>query len=416
MIEKVLNDYDVAGVVGNGAAASVLQEANVQKADVFISATCDDELNLACCKMASLLGAKNLIAKIRDTDYTNQVELIRSGFNIDEIVNMEFSTAEEIAKLLRFPFATNAISFEKGKVVCVEVKIPQDCKVTGNSIKSLIEEFNAELTIGVIRRADKIIIPDDQEIIMADDFVTFISTPRNIDAFFKKSGIFNQKVKTVIVIGGSRIAYHLVRKLQEVGIKVKIIEKSEVRSNLLVSTLDKVEVVCADGTQKQVLDEEGLNDCDACVSLTDIDELNIIISLYAKSKNVETVISKVNNNTFTEILKDINLDTYISPKNIAADQILSFVRNQKANGKHSILSLHKLMDDNLELLELIVCNDDAIISKSINELKLKKGIVIAGVIRKGTFIVHTGETVIEEGDKIIVATTLVLEQVDSILK
>ncbi len=416
VLENIINTYDVAGIVGNGAVVKVQEEAEVNKADMFISVTDDDELNLVCCKVAKSFGAKKVIARVRDTDYTDQAELMRLGFGIDMIVNPEQATAEEIANILRFPFASSVASFEKGKVACVEIKVPEESTIVGKTIEEMVKGLNAELVVGAILRDDKVIIPRGTDEIMVGDFVSFVSSPSHIDSFFKKAGIFNHRVKSVLIIGASRISYHLIRKLQDVGIKVKIIEKDQERCNQLLETLDKVEVVHADGTQKQVLDEEGLQDYDACVALTGFDEQNIIICLYAKSKNVETVISKVNNDTFDNILEEINLDANISPKDVVASQIIHYARSVKAKENNSIECLHKMFDSRLEVLELNVAESDELANKQIKELKMKDHTLIASIIRKNEIIVPNGELVIEENDKIIVATTNIVDELESILK
>ncbi len=416
LLDALLNSYDVAGIVGNGAVVKVLEEAEVQKTDIFIAVTDNDELNLVCCGMAKAMGAKKLVARVRDTDYADQTELIKQGFGVDLIVNPEQSTAEEIANLLRFPFATTVSSFEKGRVVSVEIRMPEGSPLIGRTIREVATEYSANLIVGAIIREGNVIIPRGDDILLADDYVSFISTPNKIDTFFKKTGIFNQKVKSVLIIGGSRIAYYLTRKLEDVGIKVKIIESRQERCQQLIESLDRVDVVNADGTQKQVLDEEGVENFDALVSLTGIDEQNMIVSLYAKSKKVETVISKVNNDTFDNIMEDINLDTYISPKNVVANQIIWFARSVKSQEESTIESVRKTMDNNLEILEFTVKEGNELIGVKIADMKLKEGTTIATIVRKREIIIPSGEDTIEQGDKVIIATIRKVEELDKIVR
>lgn len=416
VLENLLNTYDVAGFVGNGATTSTLNEAEVSKADIFIAVTNNDELNLVCCKLASTLGAKRVIARVRDTDYTEQAELMRESFGIDVIVNPEQAAASEIENLLRFPFATQVTSFEKGKVVSVEIKVPEECPIINKTVEEMVKDFSANIIVGAILRDGQVIIPGGQDIICANDYVNFISSPQKIDAFFKKADIFNRKVKSVLIIGGSRIAYHLSKSLVESGVKVKIIEKSAERCQLLLESLEKVEVVHADGSQKQVLDEEGMSDFDAMVSLTDIDEQNIIISLYSKSKNVETVISKVNNDTFYNLLEDISLEACVSPKDVIANQIIYFTRSLKSKEDGKLESLRKMFDSKLEILEMDVSSESEVVGKEIKDLELKKDVVIASIIRKRSIVFPEGNVALEADDKIILATSRKIEEIDSILK
>ncbi len=416
VLENVVNSYDVAGLVGNGATMEILSEAEVAKADLFIAVTDNDELNLVCCKLASTLGAKKVVARVRNTDYTEQSEAMREGFGIDMIVNPELAAAGEIANLLRFPFASLVTSFEKGKVVSVEIKVPEECPIVGKSIQEIVKEYSASLIVGAIMREEEVIIPGGQDVIVAGDFVNFISTPQKIDAFFKKTGIFNQKVKSVLVVGGSRIAYHLSKALVEEGIKVKILERKAERCQMLLESLDKIDIVHADGSQKQVLDEEGMANYDAMVSLTDIDEQNIIISLYAKSKEVETVVSKVNNETFYGLLEDIDLNACVSPKNVIANQIIYYTRSLQSKENKSMESLRKMLDSKLELVEMNIAEDSEIIGHQIKDLDMKAGVIIASIIRRRNVILPEGDVAIELDDKVILATNRKIDEIDSILK
>lgn len=416
ILDLVVNTYDVAGVLGNGAVAKVQEEAGVNKADLFIAVTNDDELNLVCCKVARYLGAKHVIARVRDTEYTDQAELMRLGFGIDLIVNPELATAEEIANLLRFPQASSVHSFEKGKVVAVEIRLNEDCSFVNQTVEELVKNNSAELVIASIVRDEKTIIPRGTDKLLEGDYVSFVSSPAKIDAFFKKVKVFNHRVKSCLIIGGSRIAYHLIRKLQDVGIKVKLIEKDAVRCNQILETIDKVDVINADGTQKQVLDEEGLKDFDAVVSLTGMDEQNIIISLYAKSQDVDTVISKVNNDTFDNILEDINLDANISPKDIVASQIIKYTRTLNAKEENSIENMHKDIEANIEVVELNIGENDSVVNKAIKDMKIRENTIITSIMRNNEVIVPNGESVLMAGDKIIISTTRTVDGLDSVIK
>jgi len=416
VLDNLLNTYDVAGFVGNGATIDIQNEAEVSKADLFIAVTDNDELNLVCCRLARTLGAKKVIARVRDTDYTEQADLMRDSFGIDVIVNPEHAAAEEIANLLRFPFATLVTSFEKGKVVSVEIKVPEECPIINKTVEEIVKEFSANLIVGAILREGEVIIPSGQDIICAGDYVNFISTPQKIDAFFKKADIFNRKVKSVLIIGGSRISYHLSKALVEGGVKVKIIEKRAERCQQLLESLEKVEVVNADGSQKQILDEEGMAGYDAMVSLTDIDEQNIIISLYAKSKNVETVVGKVNNDTFYNLLEDISLEACVSPKDVVANQIIYYTRSLKSKEDGKLESLRKMFDSKLEILEMDVADDSEIVGQQIKDLNFKSDVVIAAIVRKRSIILPSGDVVLEGDDKIILATSRKIEEIDGIIK
>lgn len=416
-VDSTSNQYDIQGIYGNGAISSVQLEAKVNKADMFIAVTNKDELNMICCCTAKALGAKCAIARIRDTDYIDEYDFIKENLNIEFVVNPELAAAEEIYNILRFPFAIQVFPFAKGKVMSVEIKIPSESLICGKSIKTLMGESKSKVLISSIIRKDRAIIPNGEFEINADDRINIVGTPAKIDAFFKEVKIYNKRVKSVLIIGGSRISFYLTRFLTGDNIKVKIIERDEKRCKELLSNLEKVEVINADGVLKQVLDEENISGYDACIGLTGLDEQNIITSIYAKSKQVDTVISKVNNETFTEILDDIKLDTVVSPKQVIADQIVMYSRSLRASSEHSLVRLYKIMEGKVELLEFNIGDNEKIVNKAIKDVKLKNEVLICSIIRGNQVIYPSGDEILLANDCIVVsAVDNVLQKVEDILK
>ena len=416
-VDSTSNQYDIQGIYGNGAISSVQLEAKVNKADMFIAVTNKDELNMICCCTAKALGAKCAIARIRDTDYIDEYDFIKENLNIEFVVNPELTAAEEIYNILRFPFAIQVFPFAKGKVMSVEIKIPSESLICGKSIKTLMGESKSKVLISSIIRKDRAIIPNGEFEINADDRINIVGAPAKIDAFFKEVKIYNKRVKSVLIIGGSRISFYLTRFLTGDNIKVKIIERDEKRCKELLSNLEKVEVINADGVLKQVLDEENISGYDACIGLTGLDEQNIITSIYAKSKQVDTVISKVNNETFTEILDDIKLDTVVSPKQVIADQIVMYSRSLRVRSEHSLVRLYKIMEGKVELLEFNIGDNEKIVNKAIKDVKLKNEVLICSIIRGNQVIYPSGDEILLANDCIVVsAVDNVLQKVEDILK
>ncbi len=416
-LEMATNVFDVQGILANGTIKKVQTEAGVPKADMVIAVTDKDELNMVCCATAKNLGAKCTIARVRDTDYMSDYEFLKETLNIDYIVNPEQSAAEEIYNILRFPSALKVHSFEKGKVIAVELLVPEDCILCGLALKDLDTKFSEKVIISSVLRGEEVVIPDGEFALQAGDRINVVANPARLRVFFKEADIFNKRAKNVLIIGGSRISFYLSKLLVEDGIRVKIIEKTEKRCKELLETLDKVEIIHADGAHKNVLDEENISSYDACIGLTNLDEQNIVISLYAKSKLVDTVISKVSTQTFIEILDDIDLNTYISPKEVVANQIVLYSRSIRATTEQSPVSLYKTLDDKAELLEYNVGEDEDFVGKAINQLKLKDDIIVASIIRKGQVVIPSGKEVLCEKDSIIVsATGKVIKKVEDILK
>ncbi len=416
-LDSVMNANDVQGIYGNGAVKAIQQEAGVNKADIFIAVTDKDELNMVCCRTAESLGAKTSIARIRDTDYVDEYEFLRESLGIDLIVNPEQAAAEELCNILRFPFATQVYNFNKGKVSSVEIKLPAESKLCGMAIRDIATELDTTVHFAGVLRGEETFIPNGDFVLQAEDRVVLVGKPSKIDAFFKGTQIFNKRVKSVLIIGGSRISFYLTRLLAEDGIKVKIIEKDKERCKNLIESLDKVEVINADGALKHVLDEENLSSYDACIGLTGLDEQNIIISLYAKTKQVETTIAKVNYDMFTEILDEIGLNATVSPKEVIANQIVLYSRSLKAKNEGELVTLYKILDGEAELLEFNIKDNENLVDKTIKDIKLKQNIYITSIVRKNQVVSPSGEEVLQENDTVIVSTTdKGLKKVNDILR
>lgn len=415
-LEEIMNNYDVGGVLGNAVVVDIQKEASVSKCSIFIAVTENDELNLVCCKVAKELGAKKVIARVRNTDYTDQAELMKIGFDIDMVINPELATAKEIHNMLRFPFSRGVSTFEKGKVVSVEIEVSKIPEVVDKTIKQIVEEYDAKMVVSAILRGEELIIPKGDEVLKEGDVISLTSNPEVLDHFFKKVGIHSHRAKSVLIVGGSRIAYHLSRLLKDAGTKIKIIDSDESKCGILSEVIENAEVVNADGTQKQILEEEGLSNFDACLSLTGYDEENIIISLFAKSNGVKTIITKVNNENLYSVLDGINLNSKVSPKIVTTNHIIYFTRSLKSKEENTIERVRLAMDGKYEILEFNVNGNAELSNKAIKDLKLKDGVLITCIVRNGKAIIPNGDEVFEGEDKVIVATGSKIHSLDNILR
>lgn len=417
LINSIINVYDVGGVSGSCTSTVTLKEANINKCNIYISVTGDDETNFVSCKVAKELGAKKTICRFRDTDYTEQAELMRDLFGIDMLVNPEFAVAKDLFYRLRFPYSSEVSYFEKGRVISVEVKIPEGSPAANKTISEFVENNDSKIIVGAILREDNLEIPNGESLILAGDVLNIISTPENIDSVIKNMGIPYKRVKSVLIVGGSRISYHLSNLLFDIGVDVKIVESSTIRCKELAERLNSnVEIVQADGTNEQVLAEEGIESYDACLTLTGHDEENILISLFAKTNGVGTVITKLNNDKLVEILDKLELNGKISPKKVTINQVLYFIRSNRAKEENTIEKLRKTMDDKLEILEFNVNGNDDFVSKEIKQLKIRPGVLIACIIRKGKIIIPSGEDYFDADDKVIVCAKSSVNSLDGILR
>lgn len=404
-VEEVVNNYDVMGICGNGALYDIQMEAGVNKCDLFIAVTSSDEVNLICCMVAKKIGAKHTIARVRDTEYSSQLEFMKESMGLSMMINPERSSANEIARILRFPSALKVETFAKGRVDLAEVKVRPKSKLIGVSISNLSKKFKAQVLICALQRGDEVYIPNGDFILEEGDKIHITASHRNLERFMISAGIFERKIKSVMIIGGSRIAYYLSKQLTELGIEVKIIDHDMETCRYLSQYLPSAEIIHADGTEQSILLEEGIEDVDACISMTGIDEENVIISMYALSCGVSKVITKVNRPSIMNMLESIGLDTFISPKDITANKIVRYVRAKGNKVEAGVETLYKIIDRQVEALEFIASKNTSFIGVPLKKLETKPNLLIAGIMRKNKLIVPNGDDFIEAKDIVIVVTT-----------
>lgn len=400
------NTMDIFCIEGNGATASVLKEAGIQNADVLIAATSADEVNMLCCLLGKKLGAKNTIARVRNPEYFQQMSLIKEELGLSMAVNPELAAATEISRLLRFPSAIKIEPFARGRVELVELKIPEHSTLDGMPLWAIYKEFQVKILICAVQRGNEVIIPSGDFVLKAGDKINITASHIEIANFFRAIGIFRTGVKSVMIIGGGRIAYYLAKELSSIHVKVKIIERDLKRCEYLCEVLPDSVIIHGDGTEKELLHEEGLEKTDAFVTLTGMDEENIIVALYAKEKKVSKVIAKVNKISFYEIMDNLNIDSFISPKTIAAQNIVRYVRAMKNSMRdNNVVTLHTMINDQVEAVEFKVREDSSIVGIPLKNFKRRDGLIVAAIIRGTQIIIPNGNNVIEKGDNVVVVTT-----------
>lgn len=396
---------DVMCLRGNGASITTLREAGVATADILIAVTSLDEVNMISCLSAKRLGCGYTIARIRNVEYTHDLSSMKKELDIDLVINPEFSTAVEIARLLRFPDAANIDMFCRGRVERVSFRAQAGDFILGKPLSSLRSQIQAlPMLFCAVEREGDVFIPGGSFVMEEDDTVHLIGRPDGIHQFFKMLGRFTPKIKSVMIIGGGRIAYYLTTLLQRVGLRVKIIEQSEHRCRALSDMLPRALIIHGDGTDQVLLESEGLSDSGAFIALTNRDEDNLIISLYAIQRGTGKVIAKSNRQNYAGIARAAGLDSVLSPKLITAHQILHVVRAME-NSKGSFMSaLYKIADEQAEALEFIVGEGARYLGIALKDLRLKAGVLIAVILRQNQVIIPSGADVIATGDSVIIVT------------
>lgn len=422
LINRVVNQYDVQGVAGNGASHAVQLEAGVATADLFIAVAGTDELNMVCCMIAKSLGAAYTLARVRDPEYSREKGFLRHHLGIDMVVNPEYDSAYEITRLIRFPAALKLDAFANGRVDMAEIYISEGHPLAGRQLFTLSSLFGVRVLVCTIRRGDEVFIPSGDFTIMEGDSISITASHTDLSAFFGKLGLIGKPIKNVMLLGGGRIAFYLAQSLAKLKINTHIVEIREERAKYLAEQLPSAHIICADCTDSEILADEGLADMDACIALTGNDEENIIVSMYADSCGVERTITKIDRLSFIKMLPRLGVDTTVSPRQLSAATVLRYLRgldNRKKMTQRSsqgssehlshigLKSLYKLCDGRAEALEFDVDENFRLLGVpfSSEKFRRKPNTLIASIVRAGQVIYPHGGSTLEVGDSVIIVTT-----------
>lgn len=415
VVRAITGMYDVMGIVGNGASYNTLKEADIEHADLLIAVSKSDELNLLCCVVARRAAKCHTIARVRSSVYGEDREFIRKELGLSMIINPEFAAAQEMARLLRFPTAIEIDSFSKGRVEMMRFKVPVGSRLAGMQIRD-VTEAQKNLLICVAERAGNVVIPDGSYRIGAGDSLSILATPKIASEFFRKIGVKTNQVHSAMIVGGGEITYYLSKILIQMGIQVVIIEKNQERCEVLSELLPEATIIYGDGSDQELLREENIEGMEAFVACTDMDEENIILSLYARDKVSSKVVTKINHLNFNDVIHSLDLDSLIYPKHITAENILQYVRAMKNSMGSNVETLYKLMDDRVEALEFMIHKNCEIKEICLQNLRLKKNLLVGCINRHGKVIVPGGQDYFQEGDSVIVVTTTSgLQNIEDIL-
>lgn len=401
----VSDTLDVFTLQGNIASPDTLLKAGADKADLLIAVTESDETNLLCALIAKKLGVQKTIVRVKSRDYYNQAAFLKDDLGLALIIAPQEVTANEISRILRFPAASKVEPFAHGRAESVEMRISVGSPLEGLQMSKFHNKFTDKVLVCAVSRGNDIFIPKGDFVLQAGDRLNIIGAYKEINYFLNKTIGHKRGIKTVILLGGGKTAFYLARQLTNAGMKVKIIEKNKDICAELSSTLPKVELVLADGTRADVLNEEGITSADAFVALTGDDEDNVISSMYAQSVGVKKVITKVNENHIARMLTNGLLDSVMQPSSIATQRIVGYVRSMQNAYDSSVEALYYMFEGRVEALELFINSSFPYTEIPLRNLKLSKDTLISAIIRDGMCIIPNGDDVINVGDSVIVTTS-----------
>ncbi len=401
----IVNEYDVMGVVGNGASRKILAEAGIEDVDIAIAVTGSDELNLLCCLIAKKAGGCQTIARVRNPEYSSELNWIKEELGLAMVINPEHTAAMEIARVLRVPSAIKIESFAKGRVELLKFRISEGSILDDMVIMDIPKRLRCDILICAIERGGEVIIPRGQFVLHARDVISIIASPVSSGEFFGRIGVNTDQVHDCMIAGGGAIAFYLAKQLTEMHISVKIIERDLERCNQLCDQLDGAVIIHGDASDKELLMEEGLEHTESFVALTSIDEENIMLSLYAKMKSNAKCITKVNRIKFDDVIDTLDLDTVVFPKSITADYIVRYVRAMKNSIGSNVETMYRIIEGKAEALEFVIKKNSPVVGIPIADMKIRGNIIIACITRNMRSFIPRGHDTIEVGDSVIVVTT-----------
>ncbi len=403
VIDELSNVYDVMCVCGNGADSDILSEVDAGKADLFVAVAGSDEMNMLSCFLARKMGAAYTIARIRTPEYNDKsISFLRRNLELSDSINPEYATAHEIFNILKFPSAVNIETFSARNFEMIELILREDSPFNGMRLMDIRKKYAAKFLVCAVQRGEEAFIPGGSFVLRGGDKIGITANRAELHKLLKELGILQKKARNVIILGGSTTAFYLAKMLISAGISVKIIEKNKDRCVEFASELPEAVIINGDGAQQELLLEEGIDSADAFVTLTDMDEENIIISCFAHAQKVPTVITKITRPELASMAQKLGLDCIVSPQKTVGDIITGYARALENSVGSSVETLYKLMDGSVEALEFSVQQDFEFVNIPLKEMKLKENVLLAGVLRGRTTIIPSGDDMILPGDKVVV--------------
>ena len=417
VIQELTARVDVMGVVGNGATLSVQNEAGVHHADLLIAVTESDEMNLLCCTVARKSIRCRTIARVRNPEYSAEATYLKEELGIEMLINPEQAAAAEIIRILRFPSAIKIDTFARGRVELLKFRLPEDSIIVGMSVKDVAVKLKCELLFCTVERGDEVHIAKGDFVFKGNDVISLLASPRNASDFFKRIGYKMRSAKDVMIAGGGDMTHYLCAMLSRDGASVTVIEPKRALCEDLSINWPKIKVLEGDPTDKSLLLEAGIEHMDAFAALTQVDEENILLSLFAKSVCQGKTITKINRIEFDEVISRLALDSTIYPKHITAEIIARYVRATQNSMGSNMETLYHVIKDQVEAAEFVVREPSAITNVPLLELKFKPDVLIGAIIHDGQVIIPRGHDMIHPGDTVIVVSKLLtLHDLTDILK
>ncbi|MBP0982387.1 MAG: Trk system potassium transporter TrkA [Oscillospiraceae bacterium] len=417
-VNDVSSRYDVMGVIGNGATHSVQQDAGIDRANLLIAVTGSDELNLLCCLIAKKAGNCHTIARVRNPQYYTETPFLKDELGLAMVINPEQAAASEIARVLRFPSAIKIDVFGRGRVELLKFRLPEHSPLAGCAVKEIVTKLHCDVLVCTVERGEEVHIANGDFVFEEKDVISIVAATRKAGEFFRKIKYKMNSVKDVMVAGGGEIAHYLCEQLLRSGMSVKLIEKDPDRCEELCETLDNgVTIINGDASDQNILVESGLEQMGAFVALTNLDEENILLSLFAKSACDCKCVTKINRIGFDNVISKLDLDTIINPKSITSDTIVRYVRAMNSSRGSNMETLYNVIKGKVEAAEFIIKEDSPVVDVPLMELDLKPDVLVAAILRDKKVMIPRGHDSLQIGDAVIIVSRQIgLRDINDIIK
>lgn len=401
-LQDMLEKCEILGVQGNGSFYDVQMEAGVDKADMMIAVTPEDEVNIIACVIAMKLGAKHSIARVRTPEHASHMGFVRDSLGITRMINPDLQAAQEIYRLIRYPSALSVEPFASGRINLVEMAVTEDSVLSGLNLIEVRRQFR-NLLVCIVARGEETMIPKGSTQLQAGDRVFITGTPQELGALYRKMGTVD-RIRNVMIIGGGRICRYLLEMLREWKLDIKVIEHDpDIAQDLAVSFPD-ISVIHGDGTDQTLLDNENLQGYDCLITLTGIDEENIILSMFAASRKVPRNVTKINRTNLLNMLHGMGLQSIITPADISTTNIVRVVRAISNSEGSRVEALYRLKASSAEVLQFRVQEGARAANQPIRSLPIKRDTLIAAIVRGQKLLIPTGDDEMLAGDHVLVVT------------
>lgn len=405
-LADITNIHDVMTVCGNGGDWETLETAGVGSADLVVAATGSDEVNMLCCYMARCTGASHTVARVRNPEYNDRsLQTMKQYLDLSVSINPDKLAAMELYNILRLPAAAKVETFSARKFEMIEIRLKEDSPLVGMPLSEARNRIKGKFLVCVVQRDGQTFIPDGNFVLQGGDKVGITALYVEMQKMIKALGLAKKQAREVMLLGGSRIAYYLAKRLLSAGVSVKIIDKDRSVCEMLCEHLPNASIICGDGTQQEVLLEEGLESMDVFVSLTGLDEQNILLSCFAATRNVPKVITKVSRPELASLAQNLGVECLVSPRGSVANLLVQYARALENSMGSNVETLYRVMDDGAEALVFNVKDDPRLVRIPLKDLALKSQVLVTGIMRGREVIIPTGADTIQPGDKVVVITT-----------